>query len=64
MTPKPYALYENNIFIDRGTSKHLNIIQNTIRSSIIHRRKATKPTRKLSFTGLKMMSYKKVDGKE
>ena len=44
MMSKLYALYENDVFIDCGTVKELserhNISQNSIRSSISHRKKA------------------------
>lgn len=43
MMSKLYALYENDVFIDCGTVKELserhNISQNSIRSSISHRKK-------------------------
>lgn len=42
MARKLYALYENDEFVDLGTAKELserhNISQNTIRSSISHRK--------------------------
>lgn len=42
MAAKQYALYENDVFVDLGTVKELserhNLSQNTIRSSISHRK--------------------------